>query len=218
MIDPHDFTRGCIIKTLKRLDGSLELTPFISLEECLEGTDLPEIILYHVHGTADVYARRELEKRLLKNAAVIMLSADDSPEAVSKAFGTGARGYIPTTSTPIELVIEIIRLIKAGGTFVPPIGLSPQNVNRPRSTSTVKLDQHFTPRQLAVLELLTEGKANKIIAYELKMSESTVKVHLRNIMKRMNASNRTEVACRVREFRTAGSDLAGAVDSWPKAC
>ena len=49
-------------------------------------------------------------------------------------------------------------------------------------------------RQEAVVEALRQGKANKIIAYELNMQESTVKVHVRNIMKKLNAKNRTEVA------------------------
>ena len=52
----------------------------------------------------------------------------------------------------------------------------------------------FTRRQVAVIDALRKGKANKIIAYELNMCESTVKVHVRNIMKKLNAKNRTEVA------------------------
>jgi DNA-binding NarL/FixJ family response regulator len=51
----------------------------------------------------------------------------------------------------------------------------------------------FTPRQLEVLERLNEGKQNKAIAYELGMAESTVKVHIRQIMKKLNARNRTQV-------------------------
>jgi DNA-binding NarL/FixJ family response regulator len=52
----------------------------------------------------------------------------------------------------------------------------------------------FTARQTAVIAALRQGKQNKIIAYELNMRESTVKVHVRNIMKKLNATNRTEVA------------------------
>ena len=54
-----------------------------------------------------------------------------------------------------------------------------------------------TARQAAVVDALRQGKSNKIIAYELNMRESTVKVHVRNIMKKLNARNRTEVAFRV---------------------
>jgi DNA-binding NarL/FixJ family response regulator len=55
-------------------------------------------------------------------------------------------------------------------------------------------DRKFTVRQNAVLQALRQGKANKIIAYELNMRESTVKVHVRNIMRKLKARNRTEVA------------------------
>jgi DNA-binding NarL/FixJ family response regulator len=51
----------------------------------------------------------------------------------------------------------------------------------------------FSPRQLQVLERLNEGKQNKVIAYELGMAESTVKEHIRHIMKKLNARNRTQV-------------------------
>ena len=52
----------------------------------------------------------------------------------------------------------------------------------------------LTTRQIAVLSHLQQGKANKIIAHELRMSESTVKVHVRNIMRKMGATNRTQAA------------------------
>jgi DNA-binding NarL/FixJ family response regulator len=54
--------------------------------------------------------------------------------------------------------------------------------------------EFFTSRQAAVIEALRMGKPNKSIAYELNMCESTVKVHVRNIMKKLKAKNRTEVA------------------------
>ena len=52
----------------------------------------------------------------------------------------------------------------------------------------------FTAKQTAVIEAIRRGKANKVIAYELNMCESTVKVHVRNIMKKLQAKNRTQVA------------------------
>jgi DNA-binding NarL/FixJ family response regulator len=51
-----------------------------------------------------------------------------------------------------------------------------------------------TARELAVIRALQQGKSNKVIAYELNMCESTVKVHVRNLMKKMKAKNRTDLA------------------------
>jgi DNA-binding NarL/FixJ family response regulator len=61
----------------------------------------------------------------------------------------------------------------------------------------------FTPRQAAVLEAVQHGKANKVIAYELDLKESTVKVHVRNVMRKLGAHNRTELA--VLSFNLPGS-------------
>ena len=63
----------------------------------------------------------------------------------------------------------------------------------------------FTARQAAVIGALRQGKQNKIIAYELNMRESTVKVHVRNIMKKLNATNRTEVAYLTNQLLAAAS-------------
>jgi DNA-binding NarL/FixJ family response regulator len=57
---------------------------------------------------------------------------------------------------------------------------------------------------MAVLDRLKLGKPNKVIAFELQMSESTVKAHIQNIMKKMRVTNRTEVACRARELEIRG--------------
>jgi DNA-binding NarL/FixJ family response regulator len=57
----------------------------------------------------------------------------------------------------------------------------------------------FTAREADVVEALRQGKANKIIAYELNLCESTVKVHIRSIMRKLKATNRTEVAYKLRD-------------------
>ena len=62
------------------------------------------------------------------------------------------------------------------------------------TTDQIPEEHVFSPRQLSVARALRKGTPNKIIAYELNMCESTVKVHVRNIMKKLKAKNRTEIA------------------------
>ena len=102
----------------------------------------------------------------------------------------------------------MIRLVRAGGIFMPPNGFGFQGSAARSDARDTGLAHQFTPRQVAVLQHLRQGKANKIIAHELAMSESTVKVHVRNIMKKMKATNRTEVAFRLNR-------LTGGLDSRP---
>ena len=120
-------------------------------------------------------------------------------QCIGEALRQGIRGYIPTTLTS-RILIEALRLIQAGGTFIPADALSEALSDR-RSTAAetnsaaARLGAcRLTPRQSQVLELLRSGKPNKIIAYELAMRESTVKVHVRQIMRKLHATNRTEAA------------------------
>jgi DNA-binding NarL/FixJ family response regulator len=90
-----------------------------------------------------------------------------------------------------------IRFINQGGTYIPVCVLAASSELQ-RTSPAQPMDERgqpieFSPRQSQVLEGLRQGKQNKIIAYELGMCESTVKVHLRHIMRKLNARNRTQV-------------------------
>jgi DNA-binding NarL/FixJ family response regulator len=126
-----------------------------------------------------------------------VLSDRDDVDEVNRALTHGVRGYIPT-SVECGVAVAALRLISAGGTFVPADAL--------RSTAAKVVDQpeggrqrrsdglDLTPRELSVIDLLREGKPNKVIAARLEMQENTVKVHVRNILKKLNATNRTHAA------------------------
>jgi DNA-binding NarL/FixJ family response regulator len=108
----------------------------------------------------------------------------------------GVKGYIPATLSP-RVAIEALRLVCAGETFIPSDLLRYATDESRHSTPTSDGDcvlQDLTARQNAVLKLLRCGKPNKIIAAELEITESTVKVYVRQIMKKLGAINRTH-AC-----------------------
>lgn len=141
--------------------------------------------------------KKELSEIKLCKPAVkfAILSDREAPKHVLNAMQSGAQGYIPT-SLSVEVIAQIFQLLKFGGTFVPAnslmtmagtpsANLSPQATDNPIFTSQ---------RQLMVARALRKGAPNKVIAYQLNMCESTVKVHVRNIMKKLKAKNRTEVA------------------------
>jgi DNA-binding NarL/FixJ family response regulator len=121
----------------------------------------------------------------------------DSHMAVA-ALRMGLRGYVPT-SLNTDIVVAAIRLVLAGGSFVPPdliAGFNDNPIAAPetRPVPSVAQDQPLTAREADVLKQLRQGKPNKVIAYALNISESTVKVHVRSIMKKLHARNRTQVA------------------------
>jgi DNA-binding NarL/FixJ family response regulator len=124
------------------------------------------------------------------SSPVVILSDRDDADQVLDALDAGAKGFMPT-SISLEVASEALHLVRAGGTFVPASSLL---ASRTMSGQKAGGGGFFTERQAAVVEKLSQGKPNKIIAYELDMQESTVKVHIRNIMRKLKATNRTEVA------------------------
>jgi DNA-binding NarL/FixJ family response regulator len=139
------------------------------------------------------------------DAAVVIISDLDRVDSVVGAIANGARGFIPT-DTGLEVAIGALKMVNSGGTYVPASSLMAAHKKigdtapGPQQASSM-----FTSRQIAVIEALRKGKANKTIAYELNMCESTVKVHVRNIMKRLKAKNRTQVAYLAGELLSSGA-------------
>ncbi len=139
-------------------------------------------------------------------APVVILADGDDLSQTLKMLEYGARGFIPT-SVGIEVCVEAIALAIAGGTFIVAGSAFSSSA---AATATVERSQPaqrppeltriFTLRQAEVVQALRKGKANKIIAYELNLRESTVKVHIRNIMKKLKATNRTEVAYKLNDM------------------
>jgi DNA-binding NarL/FixJ family response regulator len=199
VIDEKPFTRECITKSLQALDERLSIVSFASCEDCLLSTTTQDIILYYAHQSmanwSALYSQPLPLKRLLRVVPVIILSDVDYPESILAIFESGARGFVLTNQTTLEQIIEIIALVKAGGVFVPPSSLALRRIEEQLAPKGVASRQ-FSRSEVAVLDLLKLGKANKIIAHELGMSESTVKMYIGRIMKKLKATNRTEIVCR----------------------
>ncbi|WP_082478016.1 MULTISPECIES: response regulator transcription factor [unclassified Rhizobium] len=128
---------------------------------------------------------------------VIILSDNQDIHQIFAALEIGAKGYIPST-VGIGICVEAISLALAGGIFISTECLTHiQNLLVTAGQRQHRRSEMFTSREQQVIEALRRGKANKIIAYELNLSESTVKVHIRNIMKKLNAHNRTEAMFKI---------------------
>jgi len=132
-----------------------------------------------------------------QNLALLIISSKDDLDRIVALMKLGVRGYIPHSST-INDVLGAIRLVQSGSIYIPAASiLSPRNLTKSRSDT--EWSGSLTPKQLAIIESVRRGKPNKVIAYELCMCESTVKVHLRNVMRKLKVSNRTELVYKVSE-------------------
>jgi DNA-binding NarL/FixJ family response regulator len=166
-----------------------------------EGIGRPNLVVVYIRsaGLTNTWVQSALEllRVHLPEASSVVLSDRDDVDEVNRVLTHGARGYIPT-SVDCEVAVAALRLIGAGGTFVPADALratSAKPDDQPEGGRQRRSDGlDLTPRELSVIDLLREGKPNKLIARELDIEENTVKVHVRNILRKLNAANRTHAA------------------------
>jgi DNA-binding NarL/FixJ family response regulator len=199
-IDKHRLGRDCISEQLASQLSQWTVDSLASMSELKKEGDWSNesLVVLHAHSASVGTAEFAGEIAMIAEVApgvpfVVMSDLEDAAEALL-AIRSGARGYLPA-SLPLSQVIAAIRFVAEGGTYIPTCILT---YVPPRPSPTTQMDGDgnpiaFSPRQLQVLERLRQGKQNKIIAYELGMCESTVKVHIRLIMKKLNARNRTQV-------------------------
>jgi DNA-binding NarL/FixJ family response regulator len=118
----------------------------------------------------------------------ILVAADcDDPERAHMILRAGARGFLPASHS-LKVLIGALERVRTGGTYVP-LSLTEAVPAAERAPWRA-----LTPRQRDVLALIAEGKANKLIADALNMSESTVKAHVKQIIRRLKVANRTQAA------------------------
>lgn len=198
VIERRPLVRDCLKRCL-RAGVFQTVHAYATVEDWLAVADKGPVslIILSIGGKLrDLGPRSELAllPEISGRAPTVVMSDFEELEQIVNVLDMGARGYIPT-SLSWDVAIEAIRLIRAGGLYVPASTLLASRIKnedpqRPKSPGCGV----FTARQAAVVEALRRGKANKTIAHELNMRESTVKVHVRNIMKKLRAKNRTEVA------------------------
>ncbi len=121
---------------------------------------------------------------------VVIVSANDDPNVIRRAIGFGASGFIPKT-VDMETIAAAIETVLKGGAWMPPDIDLAQPVDRDASEAVRKLAT-LTPQQVRVLMMLSQGLLNKQIAYELTVSEATVKAHVSAILQKLGVDSRTQ--------------------------
>ena len=144
---------------------------------------MPDVILMDLrlpdmNGIAATASIREHRP----DAKVLMLTTFEGDAEVQRALAAGARAYVLKSSSPEELV-NAIRHVHAGKKYLP-------------SELAIELAQHVgeavTPREISILKLIAAGNRNKDIAQHLSIAEDTVKGHIKHIMEKLGARDRTQ--------------------------
>jgi DNA-binding NarL/FixJ family response regulator len=205
VIDERAFRRECVVRMLREVSPEYSIA---ALERPCDprpdelaraGGERIDVVILDTGWIRLPDERVASDVRFLQDrfegSPIILLSDREDSAHVAQALSYGVRGFIPT-SLGAGVVAEAVRLVGAGGTFVPAsalvhaLGVRRDGTGRGSGGGSAGL----TPRECEVLNLLREGKPNKIIAATLELKETTVKIHVRHIMKKLKATNRTEAA------------------------
>ncbi|MDN5928516.1 MAG: response regulator transcription factor [Hyphomicrobiales bacterium] len=206
IVDRRALDRECLARSLREHNPRFEFRTVESIDELRRqnGTRAAPSALLLILGSRKVTEQSAKEEIVsvvsaFRNIPVIVIADSDDPVQILSALESGARGYIPS-NVRLKVAAEAIGLARAGGVFVPAGAfLALRETILSAAHGARPLHSMFTAREADVVEALRQGKANKIIAYELNLCESTVKVHIRSIMRKLKATNRTEVAYKLRD-------------------
>lgn len=164
----------------------------------------PDVILLDVHmpGGSGLDALRMLKGR--HSVKVLMLTISERDEDLKRALEFGADGYLLKNAEPDELV-KAIKDVHSGKAVLAPevTGKVIQAAIASQDKSGVEL---LSPREQEVMDLLAEGATNAQIAERLIIAESTVKTHVRNIFRKLEASNRAEAVARASQIGLLSSE------------
>jgi DNA-binding NarL/FixJ family response regulator len=222
LIDRRTLRRESVARLLESVARDFNVVSVCSAQEVLdEMSVLAHLIVINVGVDllSESWISNELRmiRSQMAEVPLVMLCDSDDFGQVIEGLALGLRGIIPTTTSP-AVAVEAIRLINAGGTFIPASALKWYGDDHAAAAAAATAKragpyagqfscdgqaqplQRLTARQKEVLQLLCNGKPNKVIACELKMREGTVKVHVREIMKKLKAANRTEVAIQANQL------------------
>ncbi|MBF0335032.1 MAG: response regulator transcription factor [Alphaproteobacteria bacterium] len=201
LADDHRLVRDGLKPFLEELGGGVEVVDAATADEALAaagqgrapGLILLDLNMPGMNGLAGLARLRACRP----DVPIVILSGDVSRALVTEAVQAGAAGYIPKTIGGPGLV-NALRLVLGGETYLPPCALNddPPPVAAPASGLALLSD-----RERQVLGLLIQGLTNKEIARQLDLAEITIKIHLRNVYRKIGAANRAQA---VRIAMTAG--------------
>ena len=136
----------------------------------------------------------------------VIVSAMDDPAVIRRSIQHGASGFIPKSS-PIAVIEEGIRRVLDGEVWLPEgVDLQDDRLGSDEASIAAALSS-LTPHQFRVLMMLGEGLLNKQIAYQLGVSEATIKAHVTAILRKMNVNNRTQAVLAVQRLQISAPVL-----------
>jgi len=192
--DDHPLFRGALREAVEGLLEQVDIAEAGTFDELVEflerGSDVDLVLLDLTMPGARGFSGLMYMRAQYPGVPVIVVSANDDPAAIRRCMEFGASGFIPKT-LGVEAMRAAISRILNGGVWTPPdVDLSAGS--DAEAAALMARMATLTPQQVRVLMMLSEGLLNKQIAYQLSVSEATVKAHVSAILQKLGVESRTQ--------------------------
>ncbi|CAM2986153.1 response regulator [Acinetobacter celticus] len=197
IVDDHPLFRHALIQAVRYSLPQAQIHETAAVNEFYERLEKgpePDLVLLDLNlpGASGFSALVHVRAQH-PSLPIVVVSAHEETSIIQRAIAHGAMGYIPKSAHPSHIG-EAIRHVLEGEIWLPPN--FPSNMNfDPRAadeTALAERIQSLTPQQFRVLMMVAEGLLNKQIAYELDVSEATIKAHVTAIFRKLGVQNRTQ--------------------------
>jgi DNA-binding NarL/FixJ family response regulator len=196
IVESRTFVRECILQAMQSAFSSpvVACSTVWELEPLLRDALAKVVILSLMDASKEQCASAlKVCLELVPSVPTVVLGSADDVGLAMTAIRHGAKGYIPCTMG-FEIAVEAVRFVLAGGTYAPLDCLLAAGQSDLSEVQISQPSSGLTARELTVARAVQQGKPNKVIAYELNVSLSTVKAHVYNVLRKLKAKNRTEAA------------------------
>jgi len=191
LADDHPLFAEALQALIARSLPQASLTAVADLDQAhqvLAGSPPFDLAILDLHMPgANGFAGLETTLKRFPKTPVVVISGAATAADVTKALELGARGFLPKT-LPAKVLTAALQVVISGGTYVPAEYAQAEAAEAPPPVAGL------TPRETEVLSLLAAGNSNKEIGRALKLQEITVKLHVRNIFRKLGVRNRVEAA------------------------
>jgi DNA-binding NarL/FixJ family response regulator len=192
--DDHPLFRGAMREAVNGLPGRVECTEAGSFDDVAalldKGSEFDLVLLDLSMPGARGFSGLMYLRAQYPGVPVAVVSANDDPMAIRRCMEFGASGFIPKT-LGVEGMRDAISRILGGGVFTPP-DIDLTSGSDAEAAELMARMATLTPQQVRVLMMLSEGLLNKQIAYQLGVSEATVKAHVSAILQKLGVESRTQ--------------------------
>lgn len=211
IVEDNDGLRRSLTSVLEDASGFKCLGAFSTAEEALAGIPKhpPEVVLMDIHlpGMSGIECVRRL-RELLPKTRVIMITVYRDNDKIFEALRAGASGYLLKRATPKIILDAIVDVNQGGSPMSSEVARKVvEAFQRPTAQSDPQHD--LSDRERQVLELLSQGLADKQIAAELHISSRTVRFHLEHIYAKLHVRSRTEAAVKHSESKALTAPRPG---------